>query len=439
MKKLLWGLSVLSSVVTLPLIAASCGKGKYAHPKGPKVPVADVKLNDEYKLTEEEAKNFPYKMVMITDGGDINDKSFNQSPWEGILHFADLQNKLPLDKYGVIEVKNEKFDESYNNALNAGYNIWVLPGFHHKETIKAWIAKHKEEVKKNKIIFIGQDFTNDNKNGDNGFSIFQEFKTKEAAFAAGYATAEFLSNEEKKEDRTFGTFGGGTFPAVTDFNEGFMKGVWYWNNKNKVKNKNTYSVSNTIDLSSGFDVDTKMESVVKKVISLNPKVILPVAGPAAGVVLQNIVGSNRYMIGVDADQGFAAKPNEKHLIFTSIVKSLGQAAYDAVAQISKVKDTSKLKSSLGEFEFGKTDGKMYQGYDKNWVDITKTHITDPKKKELADKALEAGKEAFKSLDETHKNWLASSKMVLPTENTENSSIGLQELLNKLAVELYIKK
>ncbi|ENY69149.1 Hypothetical protein, predicted lipoprotein [Metamycoplasma auris 15026] len=122
MKKLLWGLSVLSSVVTLPLIAASCGKSKYTHPNAPKVPVANIKLNEDLKLTADEAKNLPYKYIMITDGAALNDKSFNQSTWEGLLHFAELQNKLPRDKFGTV------FNIKWQILVKNHYNI-IISGF----------------------------------------------------------------------------------------------------------------------------------------------------------------------------------------------------------------------------------------------------------------------------------------------------------------------
>ncbi|ENY69125.1 Hypothetical protein MAU_1660 [Metamycoplasma auris 15026] len=343
-----------------------------------------------------------------------------------------------MAKFGVIESKNNKeaITEAYNTALRNGYNVWILPGQFHEDKIKTWLDTHKEEVKKKNIIFIGQDYTGKKENGFNtpGYSIFQEFKTKEAGFAAGYATAEFLSNEEKKEDRTFGTFGGSIHASVTDFIEGFLKGVLYWNTRPDHKDKNkTYSVTNTIDLDSGFEQTQKMDATVKKMIALNPKIILPVAGIASTLVLQELEKkTGKYMIGVDADQGFAATPAQKNLVFTSIIKSLGQATYDALTQITKVKDPAKLKENLGGFELGKADGKMFEGYNKNWVGVTKTHIKD--KKELADKALELGEEVFRNLKENEKKWLNSSKMV-NIDGQEESNLGLSELLNKLAAEI----
>ncbi|ENY53961.1 Hypothetical protein, predicted lipoprotein [Metamycoplasma alkalescens 14918] len=428
----LGSISALAIIGSLPLIAAGCNNSKYSHPKAPKQPVADVRIDEKFNLTPEQVKNFNKKIVMITDGGDINDKSFNQSTWEGLLTFADIQAKLSRSKYGVLEVKSHKFEEAYNQALQSDYNIWMLPGFLHQKHIKSWIEKNIQKVKEKNIIFVGQDFTT--KDTIKGYSIYQEFDTKEAAFSAGYAAAKFLSNEKDKKDRTFGTFGGGDFPGVTDFIEGFMKGVYWWNKKAS-EDKKVYITSSDVDLTSGFETGSTMDTVINKILSQNPKMVLPVAGPATNVLISKENIKNKYVVGVDADQAIAAQGNKKGLFFTSIAKSLGQAAYDAIARISTIQDLSSNKiGELGGFQLGKEDGIQFEGYAKNWVDITKTYITDANKKTLAEEALKDGRKEFDNLDENTKKWL-KSKRALFEEKEDHKTVG--ELLNRLAKELLL--
>ncbi|WP_427902651.1 BMP family ABC transporter substrate-binding protein [Metamycoplasma alkalescens] len=423
---------------TMPLIAARCNNSKYSHPKAPKQPIAQVEINEKFNLTPEQLKNFDKKIILITDSGDLNDKAFNQSSWEGLLHFADIQSKLSRDKYGALEIKDHKFDEVYNQALNKGYNIWLLSGFNHKDRIRSWIEKNIEEVKKNKIIFIAQDFSNKDANGIKGHSIYQEFDTKEASFSAGYAAAKFLSNEKDKKDRTFGTFGGRSEEAVTDFIEGFMKGVYWWN-KDAAKDKKVYITSPEIDLSSGFDTGTQMDTVISKILSQNPKMVLPVAGQAVGVIIAKEEMKNKYVIGVDTDQAIAAQGNKKELFFTSITKSLGQAAYDAIAKVATSQEadlSTNPVNELGGFQFGVLDGFQFEGFEKKWVDITKTYIGDKTKKMLADEALAAGRKEFDKLNENEKKWLKSKKALF---NDDTEFKNIQELLNKLAKELLLPK
>ena len=81
--KLFLTLGVVSSAIA-PLTMVACGDPK--HPKSPTEWVADVKENSKFKL--ENTQSVP-KMAVITDGGDLNDKSFNQSAWEGLLKIAN--------------------------------------------------------------------------------------------------------------------------------------------------------------------------------------------------------------------------------------------------------------------------------------------------------------------------------------------------------------
>ncbi|WP_041103067.1 BMP family ABC transporter substrate-binding protein [Mycoplasmopsis californica] len=445
-RKLLLSLSAISALGAIPMVAAACGSSNdkqgegevhitqqpstvtYTHVKKPTTSVVNIQLNKDFVVTPEKISSVP-KIIMINDGGDLNDKSFNQSAWEGLLTFADYQAKLPKDKYDVIEVKNDQFEQAYNQALQGGYKIWIAPGFLHGNHIEKWLNANKAQVEKQGIIIIGADY--DSKLGGHG--IYQKFKTKEAAFSAGYAAAMFLSNEAKPEDRTVSSFGGGAFPGVTDFIEGFYKGILYWNSKQTDANKKVHTVADKVDLTSGFAVGAAMTSVIKNVIAQNAKLILPVAGPATNVVLSEEGSKNKYIVGVDTDQALSASKG-KEQFFTSILKSIGQSTYDTVATLATSDDYSKIKSKLGNFDLNKTDGNLSGGYAENWVDISPTHITDPTKKPLAEQAIKAGKEMFNKLSAEEKEWLASNKATM--EGDEISTEG--ERLNALAAELMKK-
>ena len=52
------------------------------------------------------------------------------------------------------------------------------------------------------------------------------FDTAQAAFLAGYASADFSTT------KVVGTYGGKPFPTVTIFMDGFKQGVDYWNEQN---------------------------------------------------------------------------------------------------------------------------------------------------------------------------------------------------------------
>ncbi|SYV89572.1 Basic membrane protein, partial [Metamycoplasma alkalescens] len=150
-----------------------------------------------------------------------------------------------------------------------------------------------------------------------------------------------------------------------------------------------------------------MDTVISKILSQNPKMVLPVAGQAVGVIIAKEEMKNKYVIGVDTDQAIAAQGNKKELFFTSITKSLGQAAYDAIAKVATSQEadlSTNPVNELGGFQFGVLDGFQFEGFEKKWVDITKTYIGDKTKKMLADEALAAGRKEFDKLNENEKKW-----------------------------------
>ncbi|WP_029609020.1 BMP family ABC transporter substrate-binding protein [Mycoplasma simbae] len=424
-------LASVSAVSALPMVAVACGQeNKYTHPKAPVESVTDIKLDAKYNLTDE-AKASVKKIVMINDGGDINDKSFNQSAWEGLLTFANVQNKLPYDKYDVLEVKDEAYAQAYTAALNAGYNVWIVPGFLHSQHIGEFLKKPENLAKAKQlgIKMIGADYSLDLQ----GHGVFQNFKTKEAAFAAGYAAAAFLSNETNAADRTFASFGGGAFAGVTDFNEGFMKGVYHWNKKQTDENKKVHSTLATVNLGAGFDTaKPAMQSVIDSVMATNPKLILPVAGAATYQVMKASNYAGKYVIGVDTDQAFAA-PSGKETFFTSILKNLGQSTYDAVSFLATTEITDANKATLGTAE-ANGDYNKDGGFAEKWVDISVTHIEEATKKALATKAIEDGKAAFLALSAEEKEWLYSGKAAIGGEEIAD----LQTRMNTLA-EMLTKK
>ncbi|MBU4690015.1 BMP family ABC transporter substrate-binding protein [Mycoplasma zalophidermidis] len=438
--KLLLGLGAVSALGTLPMVAAACSNDKggvidgvtvkhlnFTHPKRPTVPVTKITLNKEFGITEGQKMK---SIVMINDGGDINDKSFNQSAWEGLLTFADKQNGVSSNEYTVLEVKEGKYEQAYREALDSKYQVWLLPGFLHQQNVSAFLQK-PENAKKFKelgIVLIGADYTSlDNVKDLEGHAIFQDFKTKEAAFVAGYAAAKFLSTEKEYKDRSFATLGGGAFPGVTDFNEGFMKGILYWNQQQNGDSTKIHTTTKTVDLGSGFDQDQTNTASVDAMLSTDPKMVMAVAGQTTFQVTKHekFNGKGKYIVGVDVDQALTAS-SEQQTYFTSIVKNIGQSTYDAVSALALGKNVEGL-------EIDKKDSIMSHGYDKGWVGVSKTHI-EGDKQILAQQALDEAEKLFKSLDQDILEWLHSSKATKDGEEIENIQQRMDALNAALIIE-----
>ncbi|WP_029906231.1 BMP family ABC transporter substrate-binding protein [Mycoplasmopsis opalescens] len=439
-KKILLSLGAMSSLVMAPALTIACGRNKagYLHAHAPKESVVKVNLKNEYKLEKDKIKDAP-SIIMINDGGDINDKSFNQSAWEGVLKFADVQNEYPSSKIGVLDVKDEKYQQAYQYALAKGYRIWVAPGFLHAEHLTKFFenADNVRKFKENKAKIIGADYDIPLKLE----SHWQSFKTKEAAFIAGYAAAKFLSEEDNKENRTFTSFGGGVFRGVTDFIEGFYKGVHYWNTLQKEEKTKVYSTQESVNLTTGFDATKDaMKTVVSAATATKAKIILPVAGPATFLVTkdENFKGKGKYVIGVDTDQALATKVGVE-TFFTSILKNLGQSTYDAVGLLGSTADWSTIQDKLGTPYPDANDRILSGGIKENWVDVSETHITGDKKAK-AEAALKEAKEVFLKLVQDNSDvitLLNSNKATKEGTEYTDKEPG-EKIINELAKLLILK-
>lgn len=95
MKKLI---ALLLAVVMVACVFAGCGNNKAA------------------------------EIYMITDKGDINDKSFNQGTWEGIEAWAK-KNDVGCAYLKPADATDAEYVNSIEQAINAGAKVIVTPGF----------------------------------------------------------------------------------------------------------------------------------------------------------------------------------------------------------------------------------------------------------------------------------------------------------------------
>jgi basic membrane protein A len=166
-------------------------------------------------------KTFP--VGMVTDAGTIDDKSFNQGTWEGILKAGkDFNFKTKyLKPSGTTEADYVK---EIGNLYDAGFKFIVCPGFKFETAIFVTQDKYPDA----KFVLIDGspnngkwDATRQEKVGPNTVAIF--FAEHESGFIAGVAAALQLKDGE------IGFIGGMEIPAVQKFNWGFQQGVAYAN------------------------------------------------------------------------------------------------------------------------------------------------------------------------------------------------------------------
>jgi basic membrane protein A len=273
------------------------------------------------------------KVGMVTDSGSIDDKSFNQGSWEGILNFQAEHDNVEVQYIKPSGETLQDYTSAIDNLILAGNEVIVMPGFKFDETASV-VA---EEYPYTEFILIDAEPTKDGEPVayDNVVSIF--FKENEAGFLSGVTSA--LQTKTGK----LGFIGGFNIHSVAKFGYGYVSGVAY---ANKYLGTDAYVTDYTYvgsfnDVNLGKSVSGGMFDKGVDIIHHASGVVGVGAISEAKTRSEN--GENVYVVGVDIDQydeGVTSKGNS--VILTSSMKRLDVAV------------KTQLENWLnGEFEGGK--------------------------------------------------------------------------------------
>ncbi|HPQ46936.1 MAG TPA: BMP family ABC transporter substrate-binding protein [Clostridia bacterium] len=261
---------------------------------------------------------------MVTDAGTIDDKSFNQGTWEGVVEAsADLGYEPKyLKPAGTTDAD---YMTEITNLVDSGYKLIVCPGFKFEATIFAAQDKYPD------VKFVLIDGTphsadySEFRQEANVVSIF--FAEEQSGFLAGVAAAV------EKPDAEFGFIGGMEIPAVQKFNWGFQQGLKY---ANANLGTNTTINAENVVYQGSFDDVAAGTALAAQMYDKGVDVIFAAAGGVGvGVITEAknraVSGEDVWVVGVDVDQyPDGVYEGSKSVILTSAMKSIGVAAYDMV-------------------------------------------------------------------------------------------------------------
>jgi len=266
-----------------------------------------------------------YEIAMITDSGGIDDESFNQGTWEGIVEFAE-ENDLTYKYYKPLEVSDDAYLDAIELAVEGGAKVVVTPGFLFESSIYVAQTEYPD------VYFI----LIDGEPHDAGWTTWETtdntqpilFNEHESGFLAGYAAVmDGYTN--------LGFTGGMAVPAVVKFGIGFIAGAYYAAQENDI----TLTFGDaTYTYFGNFDESDTNKSVAASWYATGTEIIFSAAGGAGKSVMSAASDAEAMMIGVDIDQS-----GQSDTVLTSAMKNLGIAVQQA------------LQGYLdGEFEGGAT-------------------------------------------------------------------------------------
>lgn len=264
------------------------------------------------------------KVGMVTDSGTIDDKSFNQGTWEGIVKYKNDKKNIQEKYLQPSGEQKTDYMNAINDLVDSGYKLIVTPGFKFETAVNEAAPKHKDAAF---ILIDGQPNNGDGKfvKHDNVVSVF--FNEHEAGFLAGVASA--LSTKTGK----LGFIGGMEIPPVQKFGWGFKAGVHYANKtfgtKAEVADANYIYEGSFTNIPGGKNLAAGM-------YNRGVDIIFHSAG-GVGVGVFNEAkeraekGQNVFVVGVDVDQYESGKiTSGKSVTLTSAMKRIDLAAYNYV-------------------------------------------------------------------------------------------------------------
>lgn len=279
-----------------------------------------------------------FKACMVSDFGGFDDKSFNETSYNGLLKARD---ELGIE-IGQIESNTEgEYAGNIQSQIDAGCNVIVTVGFALANATEA-AAKQNPDIDF-AIVDFGSFEGVKNAKG-------LMFNAAEPGFLAGYAAAA-MSKSGK-----VGTFGGAPYPTVTIFMTGFAQGVAYHNQQ---KGTNVQVLGWSDDTQDGsfiggndpFSDIPAGKNMANTLISQGADIIMPVAGPTGQGALQAAQesGGKVTAIWVDTD-GYVSAAEYKDVIMTSVEKGMDAAVFEAIKE--SMDGTFSSEQYVGTLENG---------------------------------------------------------------------------------------
>ena len=220
--------------------------------------------------------------ALVTDGGSIDDKSFNQSAWEGLEAWGK-ENKLEkgVNGYNYAQSNSDAdFTPNINKLIKAKYSTIFGIGYKLAPAIK---KTAKQNPKTNFVII------DDVVPGKNVASV--TFKSEQSSFLAGVAAAETTKTNK------VGFLGGVKSDVITTFEKGFIQGVHAVNPK----------ITVDVKYAGSFTKADLGQSMATAMYNNGEDVIFHAAGgtgAGAFTAAKNLAknGKKVWVIGVDQDQ-----------------------------------------------------------------------------------------------------------------------------------------
>lgn len=277
------------------------------------------------------------EIALITDKGNIDDKSFNQGSWEGVVEFAKANN-ISHKYYKPEEASDAGYLAAIDLAVTGGAKVIVTPGYLFE------VAVYEAQTKYPDVKFIlldGAPHTADYSvfnTGPNVASIM--YAEEESGYLAGYAAV-------KDGYTKLGFMGGMAVPAVQAFGYGYLQGA---EDAAKELGFADGAISVTYHYTGNFEENDTNKATAKTMYQEGTEVIFACGGSVGKSVMAAAQEAGKKVIGVDVDQRY-----DSETVITSAMKGLGASVQQVLDSIYKSNSWDKYAGKTTYFD-AKNDG-----------------------------------------------------------------------------------
>lgn len=248
-------------------------------------------------------KDEDIEIALVTDVGNIDDKSFNEGAWKGVVKYATEFNKT-YAYYRPSEDSKASRVETMEQAISKGAKLVVCPGFLFEEAI------YEIQNDYPNVSFLLLD--GEPRNADGISSISKNvhciyYNEEQAGYLAGYGAV-------MDGYRKLGFLGGIAIPAVMRFGWGYIQGA---NDAAKKLELENDMISMQYNYAGAFISSPELTTKMTGWYTAGTEVVFACGGAIYLSVTQAAEAANRKVIGVDVDQVAESKT-----IITSAMKEL---------------------------------------------------------------------------------------------------------------------
>lgn len=260
-------------------------------------------------------KKAEFTVGFVTDTGGIDDKSFNQLTWEGIVKYAEENDWKEGTEYTYIQSNEEaQYIPNLSTFGDKNYDLVIAAGYLFGDSMTEVAPKYPDTNFGLIDMVVGKPNV-----------VSAVFSEHEGSFLVGVAAARSTKTNK------VGFIGGEDSELINKFRAGFTAGV-------KAVNPNIEVVA---QYAGSFGNSGLGQSIASAMYESGIDIIYQAAGGTGNGVISEAKnrgenGEDVWVIGVDKDQyADGILKNGKSVVLTSMMKRVDTAAYKIIESAVK--------------------------------------------------------------------------------------------------------